>query len=288
MKIASLTWFASLALALALPSNAALVRPSQVEASMLVTGTVHIAPNGNVTSYSLDKAAKLPDGVKKVVAKTVPSWTFKPILVEGKRMAGVSRMYLRLVAKPLSDDKYAVSIRGARFGKPGSRHGVAYGNEHRPHPNYPMVARRDYMGGSVFLVARVNRQGKVAKVAVEQVNLDRFSTPTEMKRCRQAFTRASERAVKDWTFRPPTKGPKVAADHWDVRIPIAFRLARFGTHRARASTYGKWQVYAPGPHTKVAWLDDDQGPAGSADAMPNGALATVGQSRHLLTPLSGG
>lgn len=282
MKIASLAWFASLALLFALPSNAA----PQVEGSMLVSGTVHIASNGSVTSYSLDQPEKLPDGARKVIAKTVSTWIFAPIVVDGKRMPGVSHMALRLLAKPLSKDQYAISVHGARFGEPSSDQGVAYSDKPRARPRYPRTALRYGVGGTAFVVARVDRQGKVARIAVQQVNLDKYGTNGQMKRVREAFAKEAKRAIKTWTFKPPTEGPKVAADHWDVRIPVMFHFSGMpGPKPKPAANYGTWQVYLPGPHNKVAWLDGDQARANSTDVLPNGSLASASQSRHLLTPL---
>lgn len=290
MKIASLVWIASLALLFALPSNASRVRLSQAQGTMLVSGTVHIASNGSVTSYSLDQPEKLPDEVRKVIAKTVPTWIFAPVVVDGKRMPGVSHMVLRLLAKPLSKDQYAVSVHGARFGEPGNDQGVAYSDKRqaRPHPRYPVTALRYGMGGTAFVVARVDRQGRVTKIAVPQVNLDKFGTQAQMKRCREAFATEATRAIKNWTFRPPTGGLKVAADHWDISIPVAFHFSDMpGAKPKPAANYGKWQVYLPGPHNKIAWLDTDQPPANSTDVLPGGSLASASQSRHLLTPLGG-
>lgn len=281
MKITSLAWFAALALLFALPSHAA----PQVEASMLVTGSVSIAPNGNVTSYSLDQPEKLPDGAKKVIAKTVPTWLFAPVVVDGKRVAGVSHMTLRLLAKPLSKGQYAISVHGARFDNPSKHEGVSYSGKRRVKPHYPAIARRSHAGGTAFVVARVDRQGKVAKIAVQQVNLGGYGTQIQMKRLRKAFANASTNAIKNWTFKLPSEGRKVGADHWDVTIPVKFSIANPMRPKPKSAAYGEWQTYLPGPHNKVAWLDADQAPASSTDVLPSGSLASASQSRQLLTPL---
>ena len=46
----------------------------QVEASMLVTGELVVAPDGTVKSYTLDRADKLPPEVRELLAKVVPGW----------------------------------------------------------------------------------------------------------------------------------------------------------------------------------------------------------------------
>ena len=41
----------------------------QAESSMVVTGTIDIAPSGSVGDYALDKPEALPDSVKVLAAK---------------------------------------------------------------------------------------------------------------------------------------------------------------------------------------------------------------------------
>lgn len=287
MKFVSMACVLSVALLFAVPSVAKSLPGSQIELSMLVSGTVKIDPDGRVTSYTIDQAGKLPDGVTHVLAETVPHWAFEPIVVDGKRRPGMSQMYLRVIAKPISGDKYAVSIGAARFGKPGNSRGTWVSVKQRTLPNFPKEVRRALTGGTVFLLVRVGRNGTAEKVAVQQVNLNHLSTQHDMKRYRRALARASKSAARNWSFTLPTKGPRAAEDHWDVRVPITFTISKNGTHPPPTLPYGKWRPYVPGPRNSVAWYDSGQMPANNVDALPGGTLVAAGAGRKLLTPLGG-
>src|SRR6185437_14739483 len=49
----------------------------RVQASMLVTGTIEVAPDGSVAQYALDHPDELPPAVKGLLAKAIPSWKFE-------------------------------------------------------------------------------------------------------------------------------------------------------------------------------------------------------------------
>ena len=67
----------------------------QVESSMLVAGTIDIEKDGSVGGHGLDKPEQLPKGVVAFIGRTVPAWTFEPVVVDGKPVrARVSRSLL--------------------------------------------------------------------------------------------------------------------------------------------------------------------------------------------------
>lgn len=55
-----------------------------VDASMIVTGTIVVNPDGTVQGYSLDEQDKLPPSVVGLVSRTVARWKFKPVMADGK------------------------------------------------------------------------------------------------------------------------------------------------------------------------------------------------------------
>ena len=97
----------------------------QVEASMLVTGTIQIDTAGKVTTYALDQQDKLPAGVIDLIGQAVPHWTFQPVLIDGRAANVRTDMSIRVVARKIDADNYSVGIRSAGFGarssKPGER-----------------------------------------------------------------------------------------------------------------------------------------------------------------------
>lgn len=50
----------------------------QAEASMLITGTIGIAPDGMVSDAVLDSPEKIPPGVVDMVQEQVRDWRFEP------------------------------------------------------------------------------------------------------------------------------------------------------------------------------------------------------------------
>ena len=257
----------------------------RAEGSMLVTGSIVVAADGKVRDYVIDQPDKLPPFLIGLVKQAAAGWQFEPVLVDGKPVNAKARMSLRFVAKRTDDDKFAVTLRGAHFGEdyvPGTV--ISY-KDRSTLPHYPEEAAQAHVMGTVYLVVRVNRQGQVDAVDAEQVNLGTADSDAGMNHWRRMLTDASIKAVRQWTFNPPNSGPGVQADHWVARVPVNFSLSDRGN--PSSDTYGKWDVYIPGPVQPIAWLDSKQVAPASADAIPDGELAQVGNELHLLTPLGG-
>jgi hypothetical protein len=258
-------------------------KPLDVQASMLLTGSITVTRDGHVAAYAIDKADKVPPVVMKLLAQAVPNWRFEPVLRDGKPVMARSPMNLRIVAKSTGGGKFSISVAGARFGDGGpSNESLSY--KRRTPPRYPKFAMLDRASGTAYLLVRVNRQGLVDDLAVEQVNLTVTGSPSQMKRWRQEFADATLRAAKNWTFNVPTAGTDADDDYLVARIAVNFRLHGFGIRPAPG--YGHWQPYIPGPRQPVPWVDADQ-LAASADVLPAGGIASLDQSLHLLTGLGG-
>src|SRR3546814_17668588 len=101
----SRTWIAkALAVALLLAVSAvAVAAPKQVreqtEATMLLTGTIGINADGSVDDYEIDNEDKVPDYVLENLAKRVPAWRFKPVLVTGKEVTARAGLTLRPIGR---------------------------------------------------------------------------------------------------------------------------------------------------------------------------------------------
>lgn len=262
----------------------------QVQASMLVTGSIVVATDGSVASYVIDKPGALPASVVSLIKQNVPTWEFTPVLRDGHPVLAKAAMSLRVVAKPEGDRKYALTIGGSHFGKPPSWDGADGGKtiavRERQPPSYPMEAANARASGTVYVLMRVNRQGLVDDAVAEQVNLDQVGSEVQMNRGRQVLADAALRATRRWTFAPPTSGPEAAKPDWVVRVPIVFQLTARGAKPA-VEKYGSWHAYVPGPRNVPAWGDESRS-RGSADALAAGGIANVGEGLQLITPLHGG
>src|SRR3546814_7184395 len=115
------TWIAkALAVALLLAVGAvAVAAPKQVreqtEATMLLTGTTGINADGSVDDYEIDNEEKVPDYVLENLAKWVPAWRFKPVLVDGKAAPARAGIHLRMPAQTSGHDTYEETLPGHSF-----------------------------------------------------------------------------------------------------------------------------------------------------------------------------
>lgn len=252
-----------------------------IEASMLVTGSLVIEPDGSVSSHGVDRAEEVPDYVLGHIARAVPRWRFEPVVVDGKIVRARARMTLRMLATPLDDGGLAVSLGAATF---GDRYptGTDYisGVRMRP-PEYPSLALRLGASGTVYMVLKVGRDGRTAEAAVEQVNLRSIGDARTMERVRTHMSVAALKAARRWTFTPPSTGPEVDDPWWSVRIPVDFTM--FGLDQREEDSYGRWIGYVPGPRNAAPWVIEDASLGN--DAIAAGSLEQAGTGYRLLTPL---
>lgn len=257
----------------------------QIESSMLVEGTIEVTEAGTVRSTSIDRPEKLPADLVEFVQAQMADWTFVPVQVNGVPQAARSRMAVRLVAKRLDADRMTVRIRNASFNDPQPEPGTTVTSISMKPPRYPAQAAQSGVGGTVYVVLKVGREGQVADVVVEQVNLRTVASDAQMTRYRTLLADATLKAARGWTFRPPTAGELADDEFWSVRVPTDYLM-----HGTRTDRYGQWQAYVPGPRETVPWSTGLPDPSFSPDALADGGVYTAGgdEGPKLLTPLDGG
>ncbi|WP_109125336.1 energy transducer TonB [Dyella sp. C11] len=252
------------------------------EASMLVTGSIEVNPDGSLHGYTIDEQEKLPPVVVDVMNKSVPHWQFK--LSSPTTQIVKTHMSVRLVAKPTGDGNYRVAVEGASFSD-GGKNDANVSSKDRVSPKYPSLAVGARVSGTVYLLLRVGRSGTVEDAIAEQVNLEQYASRTDMDKFRKALADASLDAARQWTFNPPSQGSTVNDPYWVVRVPVAFSL-NIGGMPLKDHRYGKWDAYIPGPRETAPWASKDL-LAESPDALPDGALRTGNSGLVLTTPLGG-
>ena len=252
----------------------------QVESSLLVTGTIDIDTDGSVAGYALPGAKDLPGSLTGFIDRNVTRWRFEPVDLGQGAIKARASMSLRLVMKKLGDGNASVEIRGAQFGgaeQPGEF--VAAAGRMSP-PRYPPTAARHGVGGTVYLVVKIGREGRVEDVVAEQVNLQVVASERAMQNWRDMLTDASVVAAKKWTFAPPVKGKDVDEPYWSARVPVEFIAPGSEQHIA-----GQWESYVPGPRARIPWRSGDDGVG--ADAVASGGVHPIGRGPRLLTKLGG-
>lgn len=274
----------------------------KVEASMVVTGTITVNPQGGVQSYTVQDSDNLPPAVRQIIQATVSRWQFVPIMAEGKAVSAEAGMSLRIVADMTDEQHATIRVASAAFGceaRPKSDlpgecpAGTAVRYVRRQPPDYPIEAVRAGVGGEVFLVIQVGRDGQVTQAAARQVNLYRLTDAPAYYR--KMLAEASLQAARKWHFSIPTIGQDAAKDHWIVQVPINYTVGGVPSDAcgaipcARSRPYA-WRTYIPGPVQSISWdHEDTSGASGtSGDAIANGGLFVKDMRFVLKTALADG
>ncbi len=263
-----------------------------VENSMLVTGTIDIAPDGTTAAHSLDQPEKLPEFVRDLAAKATKGFRFEPVLVDGKPVRARAKMGLRVVATKQDNGDYRMRIASASFGDETKVKGedVTSSPAMMAPPAYPMSAVASGITGTVYVIVKVDRTGAVQQAAVEQTNLTVVGNGRVMEQGRAILEKSSLVAARKWRFDVPVKGEQATQPFWSVRVPVDYQLHESGSRDSSkeelATPYGKWRAYVPGPRNRIPWISEDENRV-SPDALVSGAPHTVGRGPKLLTPLKG-
>lgn len=261
----------------------------QVESSMLVGGDIHIETDGSVSALQLRQEDKLPEGVVKLVRDNALQWRFEPIVVDGKPVRATTPMNLRVIARKLEGGSYEISLRGVSFQKYDAVDPYSVTSIAMTPPRYPELAFRAGATGSVYLLVKVGRDGKVEDAFAEQVNLTFLSRESDQRRFREVLAKNAVDAAKRWTFRVPAEGDSATQPYWNVRVPISYAMGDSRDNK-RADTYGRWTSYVAGPRESAPWRTPDQNTDASPDTLAEGGvyMADSNAGPRLLTPLQGG
>jgi hypothetical protein len=255
-----------------------------IESSMLLTGTILVGSQGQVTEYAIDQPEKVAKGVLDFVNANVGRWTFEPTLLDDKPVSVRNKMSLRIVANKQENGDIAVHLGGVNFLPFVVEEGTQVSSTRKSPPKYPIGAARAGATGTVYLVVKVGRDGKVEDVVAEQVNLEFVATENIMEQARKVFADASVQAARQWKYIPPVKGEDVDAPYWSVRVPVQYSMGG-----SKKRQYGQWESYVPGPRQQIPWKGLRDLPSFSPDTMVAGGDGyQTGKGLRLLTPLQGG
>lgn len=243
--------------------------------TLRVDGELTIGPEGGVADYRI--RTKLDPQVEAMVRRAVPTWRFKPILVDGAPALATSPMRITLAAEE-KPQGYRVTVDNVVF-RPNTREeyeaelasqkahrhvGVA-GEAPQPRvwitsrrmqpPMYPAGLIKSGVEGIVLLTLRLNPDGTVAEVFAGQSSLLNVRGRDELlDRARAMLERSAGEVAKRWTFQVEADNPAaLSAEHLTVRVPVEYTLG------ARPDALaGKWRHEFRGPNLTAPWLPDEK------------------------------
>lgn len=254
----------------------------QIEVSMAVTGEIAVDERGAVTAHTLDKVDQVPPGVVAFLQQQVPTWEFKPLQVDDVPVSARNKMRVLLVAKKQEDGGYEMRVQAASFYPLISAEGSSSDNGRMMPPRYPAAMAKAGASGSVYLILKVGRDGRVEDALAEQVNLRILATAQVMERMRQTFAASALQAARNWSFDPPIDVAVSTAGYWTMRVPVDYMMG------GAEPRYGQWVAYVPGPRITADWVDAEL-TRNSPEALANGMVGVLDEhAMRLLTPLAGG
>ncbi|MBB1087702.1 hypothetical protein H4F99_04285 [Lysobacter sp. SG-8] len=256
----------------------------QTEATMVVAAKMRISAAGDVESFALDGRDALPEGVARLLERQVPAWKFKPVLQDGVPTPVGALAHIRVRARPREDGRFNLEVVGATFGDEAVAGGLSLIElTDDTRPRYPVLLQGEGVAGIVYLFMEVSREGRVTRVATEQVNLTQYPRHgPSVVYMRDQLARAALKAVERWTFTTPTRGELAGDPYWNARVPVVFRPY---ADSPSGPGYGQWEAYLPGPRTQPDWIAAGEG---GSDALPPDTISLVDpDAPQLLTQLGG-
>lgn len=257
----------------------------QAEASLLVTGSVDVNPDGSIKQLALDQPEQLPKPVVELVQHSVMKWKLQFISPPGEVVT--EKLSLRVRGRSEDAGHMSIAIVSAQFDDANLTDAEHLRSDSRTLPTYPRESIDAKVSGTVYLLLQVGRDGKVQEIAAEQVNLRIYGPEATMAAYRKNLAKAAIRAGKSWTYHVPTQGKNADAPFWLVRVPVNFNLRGAGLERISGGQYGQWEIYIPGPREDVPWVRDRAILAEAPDATPDGAIHQLGAGPTFVTPSSG-
>lgn len=258
------------------------------ELSMTLTGKIEVTAEGAVSALVLDQKANISPGVAAFVERTIRPWRFEPTRVDGKAVAVQAPFRVRLRGKSTGKGDYEVSMTSVDFSEYDPKATDSVTAERLAPPRYPDEAMRIGGQGDVILIIKVARDGTVADVIAEQVNMTVAGPERTMAKLRDVLAKASINTARKWTFIPPSSGKDVTREFWSVRVPVNYAFS--DDRNAAAERYGRWRAFIPGPKQRAPWVTGDAAENGS-DLLPEGGIYMVDGAKRglrLLTPLEQG
>ena len=261
--------------------------------TLRIDGELTIDPAGQVRDYKI--RTKLDPKIQALVAKAVPAWRFKPVLVDGQPVNARTPMRITLAAAetrggyevrvdnvvftPQSKEDYeaeraskkALDEQGKTLTEADDPsplgQAVDITSSKLTPPGYPKGLAIAGVEGIVLLNLRLNPDGTVAEVFASQSSLLNVKgRPELLDRARVMLEKSASSVAAKWTFKVQAKDPAaLKPGDLTVRVPVAYTLSSPGAKGD--SLVGTWRREFRGPNYPVPWLlgSEDEQAVGVSD-----------------------
>ncbi|GGJ96795.1 energy transducer TonB [Luteimonas terricola] len=231
-----------------------------------IKGRIAVDPSGEVMEYR--PSVDVPPGVEAMLQSMVRGWGFEPVVVEGRAVTAETGLLLVFDAWDKGGDQLALRLKDVAFGAHEGGRALAP-------PPYPVEALRSGVNGKVVLLLRVDGEGDVLDVAVEQTSVSDRLPHDRARRYAEAFEKASMGVARRWRFgvRERVDGVPTGGT---LRIPVEFFVGQHGSS------------LAPGPVRQAPWAPDlPTLPAEALAALDSRDVRAVDSALRLIEPVIG-
>ncbi len=253
-----------------------------------VDGSIAIDQQGQLTDFRID--TPLPGKMSQMLDKTVRSWRFHPVLVDGNPVAAQSKIRITLAAKKGSED-YRARVDNVIFPrdeddrtKSVSNHAAVIAKKSVAPPAYPRGLLLAGVEGVVLLSLKIDTDGQVEQVLPVQTTL--LNVKGRKKVLALAITefeQSASSAARFWRFDVVAKTEQPAARDMTVMVPVSYTV----NWKARAKP-GLWRAEVRSPRKQPGWLGDETGEQkiGVSD-LADGEVMPVASAFKLITDVVG-
>jgi TonB family protein len=255
--------------------------------TMQVDGSIVIDPQGQVSEFTID--TPLLDKMRVALDRTVRTWRFEPVIVDGAPRTARAKM--RVILSALAQgDNYQVKIDNVVF--PG-----VSGTDNTAPPLPPLITAKSLqppryppalvfagVSGTVLLAVKVGADGQVAQVmAVQSALLDVKGDKSTLSKAVQMFEQSAIGVAKTWRFNVGSKEGPLSARDMTVTVPITYMV-----EGKKPVAPGTWRTEVRAPPRPIEWLQDepDVQTIGVAD-VADGEVLPVGSALTLVTHVVG-
>ena len=264
--------------------------------SMSVDGRIVIEADGSVRDYSL--LTKLTPNLAQMLGKSIQSWRFEPVLIDGQARRVEARVRVSLAAHKDGED-YQVKVDNVVFPAtpgavelPAPQPAVEVTRRKMNPPLYPGGLMRAGVSARVLIALHFSPEGRVLEVVPVQTMLfDTAGNDAILGKAVEQFEAATLEAASKWTVNVKLHpGRPTNAKDFTAYTNVEYVMTQnaFGKrHLPVREKDGKWRVVARSGLRPLPWLSGLDAPTVGVADVDNGEMLPLAGTPRLMTPVAG-